>query len=215
MTFEGAIFDLDGTLLDSMPFWDNIASDYLIKNGITPPGDLKEILKPLSFAQTAQYFIDELCVPYSSNEIIEQVNAMVEDKYKNKIPLKPYSKEFIDMLNNMGIKLCVATAMDFSLAKAALKRTGIFDQLDFLATCATIGYAKDTPDFFLNTAKKLKVPPSKTIVFEDALHAVLSAKKAGFFVAGVYDKSMEKDSDSIRKYSDIYITSFEEMKKYL
>lgn len=215
MTIKGAIFDLDGTIFDSMPFWENIGINYLTGIGIVPPADLNETIKPLSFEQTAQYFIDELSVPYPVKKIIEQVNAMIASAYKNDIPLKPYAKELIEHLKNMGMKLCVATAMDQALAKAALKRTGILDYFEFINTCADLGLGKDTPEFFRLTGERLNTLPSETIVFEDALHAIISAKEAGFLVAGIFDEAMETDAADIKKYSDIYVTSLKEMEKFL
>lgn len=215
MNITGAIFDLDGTLLDSMPAWDNIGADYLISKGITPPDDLEDILRPLSFVQAAQYYVDEFNLPYTASKIIDDIYEMVADKYRHNIPLKPYAAELINKLKHKGIKLCVATAMELNLAQAALERNGILDQFDFVTSCGEMDCNKDTPEFFLSVADRLKTTPNETMIFEDALHAITSAKEAGFMIVGVYDESMEANTPLIKQYSDIYISSFKEMEKYL
>lgn len=215
MKLNGAIFDLDGTLFDSMPAWDNIGADYLLRYGVTPPSDLDETLKPLSFAQCAQYFIDEFGIARTMSEIVSEINTMVEDKYRYDILLKPYSLELLEKLKSLDVKMCVATAMDYTLACVALKRTGIFSYFDFVMTCGDINCDKDTPEFFLIAADKLTFDPKDIMVLEDSLHAIKSAKEAGFIVIGVYDESSEEDTQEISKYSDIYITSFKEMEDYL
>jgi len=215
MKTKGAIFDLDGTLFDSMPAWENIGADYLRRYGKTPPYDLNEILLSLSFTQSAQYFIDEFGIALTMPEIVAEINTMVEDKYRYDILLKPYALEILEKLKSLNMKMCVATAMDYQLACIALKRTGIFDYFEFVLTCGIINCDKDSPEFFLTAADRLTYSPNEIMVFEDALHAIKSAKEAGFKVIGVYDMASDADTQEICKYSDLYITSFKEMEDYL
>ena len=106
--------------------------------------------------------------------------------------------------------MCVATATDISLASPALKRLGIIDYFEDIITCNQLGIAKDDPAFFLETLKRIDTPIAETMVFEDALYAIKSAKAAGFTVAGVYDSSMEADSKKIASLADIYLNSYDE-----
>lgn len=211
MDFKNAIFDLDGTLLDSMPVWDNIGVEYLKEKGINPPDNLQEILKPMGFVQCAEYFIHTLGLKMTVLDVVGEINDLVEYKYRHVIPLKENVKDFLEKLKRKSINICVATAMDKELALAAIKRTGINKYFSFIETCGELHLNKDTKEFFLQTAKRLHAKPSETIVFEDTLHSIISAKDAGFFVVGVYDLSSISDTYKIKEVCDKYITSFSEM----
>lgn len=211
MDFKNAIFDLDGTLLDSMPVWDDIGIEYLKEKDITPPNDLKEILRPLGFVQCAEYFKNILGLKMTVLDIVNEINDLVECKYRYEIPLKEDVKEFLEKLKSKNINMCVATAMDKELALAAIKRNGIYEYFSFIETCGELHLNKDTEEFFLVTANRLNAKPSETILFEDTLHSIISAKKAGFFVVGVYDLASISDTRKIKKVCDKYITSFREM----
>lgn len=211
MNTKAAIFDLDGTLLDSMPAWDSIGAEFLVLQGIEPPGDLNETLKTLSFAQSAQYFIEAFNVELSVAEIIASINSMVEDKYRYSIKLKPIVKQFLEKLKSEHVQLCIATATEKSLAEQALKRLGVLHFFDFIITCGEVGCGKDNAAIYLKAAEKLGYASSEIVVFEDALYCIKTAKAAGFYVVGVYDRSSQSDFEEIKRTSDCTILSFEEM----
>jgi len=214
MKIEGAIFDLDGTLLDSMFIWDKIGEDYLKSLGIKPKENLNDTFKTMSLMQSAAYYRSEYGVALSIEQIISGVNRMIEHFYTEKVTAKAGVKAMLETFKGKGVKMCVATATDSHLAEAALRRNGVIDCFSGIFTCTQVGSGKDTPDIFNKALTHLGTHKQSTVVFEDALYAVQTAKKAGFFVAGVYDKSEAAHSAQIRKLSDVFFNSFEEMRGF-
>jgi HAD superfamily hydrolase (TIGR01509 family) len=212
---KGAIFDLDGTLIDSMPYWDNLGIEYLRQKGCNIPKNTSEILntlKTMSLAQSARYFKEHYSVPGREEEIIKEIVGLIESHYRLDIPLKPSVVPFLDMLCRNNVKMCIATATDRDLAKAALERLNVLKYFEFILTCTEAGAGKDDPEFFLKALKMLKTPREGTIVFEDALHAIKSAKAAGLLVAAVYDRSAHDEREEIKFTADVYLDSFEDWK---
>jgi HAD superfamily hydrolase (TIGR01509 family) len=212
MKFKGAIFDMDGTLLDSMPVWFDIGSEFLRQNDYIPQEDLNKRIKSMSLEQSAEYLIKEYHINESVNEIIGRFNKQLERHYKASIPLKPGVEQLLKRLRKNKIKMCVATATDIRLAEAALKRLDIIDYFEDIITCGETGMGKDNPEFFLNALKIIATSISETIVFEDALYAIRSAKSAGFLVAGIYDESAFDDADEIKSLVDLYLNSYDQWK---
>jgi HAD superfamily hydrolase (TIGR01509 family) len=132
-----------------------------------------------------------------------------------KIPLKTAVLPFLDRLYRNNVKMCIATATERELAKAALERLSAAKYFDFILTCTEAGMGKDTPEFFLKALELLNTPRHETIVFEDALHAIKSAKAAGFLVVAVYDKSSYEEQEEIKSIADIYLNSFEDWEMIL
>ncbi|MFY9119681.1 MAG: HAD family phosphatase [Syntrophomonadaceae bacterium] len=210
MKLKGAIFDLDGTLLDSMPFWESLGADYLKHKGYNPPENIIEILAAMSLSQSARYFKKEYSIPDSEEGIIREIIGLMENQYRLTVPLKASVIPFLDRLYENNVRMCVATATDYDLAKAALDRLGALKYFDFILSCSQAGVGKDEPEFFLKALELLKTPQHETMVFEDALHAIKSAKAAGLLVTGVYDKSSYKHQEAIKSEADIYLNSFED-----
>lgn len=208
---KGAIFDLDGTLLDSMEVWDTFGEDYLTGRGLTPPSGLREILKPLSMMQTAEYFIASYGVPDSPQQIIEEINRRIARHYEEVFELKPGVRAFLDMLKERGIPMCVATATDRPLVEPALKRLGIYDYFKAIFTCTELCTGKDCPDIYLKARELLGTELAHTYVFEDALHAALTAKKAGFPLVAVSDSVFWAEKEKLMAAADLYISSFTEL----
>ncbi len=215
MKITGAIFDLDGTLLDSMFIWDNIGKDYLLSLGITPKEDLDEILKPLSLKQAAEYLQCEYKLKAGTEEIISGINNMITDFYSDTVLPKEGVLPFLQHLKNKGIKMCIATATDRHLAESALKRTLLSEFFSEIFTCGSVGFGKDNPTIYNAALNHLGTNKDTTVVFEDAIHAISTAKKEGYFVVGVYDNSEQCNAEKIKDMSDIYIHSFHEMRAYI
>lgn len=207
MNIAGAIFDMDGTLLDSMPVWDHVGIDYLTGLGIRARPDLPEKILTMSMHQAAAYFRSDYGVPFSEEEIIEGINAQIAAFYQDTAPAKDGAVDFLRALQQRGIKMCVATATDRPLAEAALRRTGLIDAFSYILTCTEVKAGKDRPDIFLEAQKRLGTPRERTLVFEDALYAIQTAKQAGFPVAAVYDESSRADQEQIRAIADYYLPS--------
>ena len=204
------IFDLDGTLLDSMDDWNNLDFEYLRSKGVTDiPPNINELIKAMSIIGAAEFFIEKFGLSLSAEEVCDEINAIIEDKYRYHIPLKDGVWEFLKQ--NTDKKMCVATATDRYLAESALKRLGIFDYFEFIITSADVGSSKQSAEIFLKAAEKLGRDISDCIVFEDALHAVITAKSAGFYTVGVYEKSFETDRNDIKRHADQYVTHLSEV----
>ena len=210
MKIKGAIFDLDGTLLDSMFIWDTIGEDYLIHRGITPEYGLNEKFKTMSIVQAAMYYQSNYGLSESVEEIISGVNGMIDHFYASVVTLKSGVLSYLHRLKADGVKMCVATATDRYMAEAALKRNGIFECFSDILTCTEIGFGKDNPMIFEKALEVLGTDKNETLIFEDALHAIETAKKSGFKVVGVFDQSSIKEQEKIKEISDYYINSFEE-----
>ncbi len=183
-----AIFDLDGTLLDSMPFWNALPRNYLEAKGIgSLPWDLPEIVAPMTLGESARYFVEQLGVPGTPEQVEGELTAVLGELYRTRIPLKPGVRDYLEVLHRRGVRMCVASATASSLAEACLRRLGVRDHFAFLLSCDQVGAGKSRPDIFLEAARRLGATPQETAVYEDALHAARTARQAGFQVIGVRD----------------------------
>jgi len=217
MKIHSAIFDMDGTLLDSMSVWDTIGEDYLRSIGYEPREGLNEALKTMSLVQAARYYQTEYGVALSIDEIVAGVNAMLERYYRFEAPLKPGVAELLAQFREKGVKMCVATATDRYLVEAALDRCGVLSYFGEVFTCSEVGCGKDKPDIFEAALRLLGTKKAETLVFDDALYAIRTAKETGFPVAAVYD-SHEKAQDEIQDLADIYLedlTQLDKLQKFL
>ncbi len=205
---KGAIFDLDGTLLDSMFIWDTVGEEYLRSLGKEPRGDLKETFMTLTLEEAAEYYRGHYGVTLSVEQIVNGVNKMIEDFYRNTVPLKNGTADFLEKLSKDGVKMCVATVTDKYLAEAALTRLKVREYFEEIFTAAEVGLDKNDPRIYRTALACLGTKKSETLVFEDALHALMTAKNDGFSVAAVYDR-YERRQDELRAESDYYITSYQ------
>ncbi|MGN0591774.1 MAG: HAD family hydrolase [Ruminococcus sp.] len=188
-TLRGAILDLDGTLLDSMNVWSQIDKELLTGYGITPPAGISDIVKKMTIEESSRYLIERFSLPVTPEQIAAQVEEMAAYQYREVLPLKDGAKELLDGLDAMGIRYGVATATYPALAKAALDRLGILPRLEFLLTEQETGTGKTEPAIYYEGARRLGLGRRQIIVAEDALHSIRTAKRAGFFTAGIYDKA--------------------------
>ena len=210
---RGAIWDLDGTILDSMSAWDHVGEDYLRSQGIEPEPDLNQVLATMSLQQAADYFIEHYGIKQSSDEIIKGAVALVDDFYRYDAQLKPHLKEFLQHLHNDGVRMCITTAAEQSLVESALARCGILDYFSGIFTCTSVGAGKDEPLIYREALKSLGTHRSNTLVFEDSLHALETAKNDGFHTAAVYDSS-EENQEEICKLADCRIKDFGALEEF-
>jgi len=201
---KGAIFDCDGTLLDSMPMWVRLETEYLLCQGLTPRPGFIDAVRPLSTIEAAEYFRVEFNLPKSTEQIVAERNKMVEAYYFNKATLKDGVLHTLESLRGRGVKMCVATATDKYLVEEGLKRCGILKYFERIFTCSEENTSKSSPDIFIRAAAYLGTDIRDTLVFEDALHAIKSAKNAGFQVAAIYDPSEEGNQEEIKRLCDYY-----------
>ena len=208
---KAAIFDLDGTLVDSMWVWHQIDIDYLSKKGHAVPDNLTDEITHLSFSQTAEYFKNRFSIEDSIHDIMSTWNSMAYDHYKNNVKLKKGALEYLQKLKNSGIKIGLATSNSMPLLTATLKNNNAFDLFDAITVTDEVKKSKSNPDIYLLAAKKLGVSPSECMVYEDIIAAVEGVKLAGMKVTGVYDEHAKHQIDILKKECDKYIYSYEEL----
>ena len=204
---KGAIFDLDGTLLDSMFIWDTIGEEYLRSLGKEPHEDLKETFMTLTLEEAAEYYREHYGVTLSVKEIVDGVNAMVEQTYRTKVTLKPGISEYLAWLKENGVRMCVATVTDRYLVEETLERLGVRHYFSEIFTCAEVGFGKDKPVIYQKALEHLGTAKDETYVFEDMLFALNTAKTDGFPTVGVYDRH-EVHQDELKGLADYYIFDF-------
>ncbi len=209
--FKGAIFDLDGTLFDSVGIWKNVDIEFFNRRGLTMPDDYQEAIKEMHFRPMAEYTKARFNLEDDINDIMDEWCELCFEEYEKNIPLKPFVREFLNMLKGNGVKLAFATANAQALSEACLKNNGIEDFFDAKAYLHETNTNKNEPDIYLLACERLGLEPSSCIVFEDILPAVKAAKKGGFTVCGVYDIYSQGDADEIKSTADYYINSFQEL----
>ena len=204
---KGAIFDLDGTLLDSMFIWDTSGEEYLRSLGKEPHEDLNETFMTLTLEEAAEYYREHYGVTLSVKEIVDGVNAMVEQTYRTKVTLKPGISEYLAWLKENGVRMCVATVTDRYLVEETLERLGVRHYFSEIFTCAEVGFGKDKPIIYQKALEHLGTEKSDTYVFEDLPFALNTAKTDGFPTVGIYDRH-EAHQDELKELADYYVLDF-------
>ncbi|HIV33733.1 MAG TPA: HAD family phosphatase [Candidatus Blautia intestinigallinarum] len=206
-----AIFDMDGTLLDSMGKWQNLGREYLSVLGIHPPEDLEERLAMMSMRESAEYFHRDLGVPGDWKKIVKDLNQMMEDAYRNTLLLKPGAENYLEFLKGCGTKLCVLTATPSYLAEMAFERLGVRGYFEFIMDCEMAGSGKTQPGCYYQAAARLGGGPSQTAVYEDADFALKTASDAGFYTIGIYDETMKAQRDYLASICDVYVSTYSDL----
>lgn len=197
-----AIFDLDGTLLDSSEMWQNLGNRYLNILGIEPRENLAESLCAMTMPESANYLREKYAIPYSVEEILRQFARMTEEYYKGQVGFRSGAPRLLAQLRARCVKMSIATAGDVTLGMTALNRLGVGNFFVGAVSCTEYG-AKTSSEVFYAAAELIYAVPEETIVFEDSLHAVRSAKSAGFRTAAVRDIS-ERNQDELKQTADFY-----------
>jgi len=205
------IFDLDGTLLDSMDVWLQIDIDFLKKRGVKVSPDYTAAVSSMNFPEAAVYTKERFKLPDDVSDIMREWNNMAVYAYSNTVKMKSGAKEYLEILKNSGVRLAIATSSIPVLYEPALLNHGILDWFDVICISEEVGCGKSRPDIFILTAQKLGVQPCDCIVFEDIIEAVKSAKSIGMTVCGVYDKASKDDWEEIKRMSDFSTTNFKEI----
>ena len=205
------IFDLDGTLVDSMWVWSKIDIDYLKINGYSMPNNLRNEISHLSFSQTAIYFKKTFNIDDPIEKICADWHNMAFDHYSNNVNLKLGVKDFLKKLKSLEIKIALATSNSIALLEVCLKNNGIYEYFDSITTTDEVSRGKDFPDVYLLAASKLGIEPSNCLVFEDILPAVRGAKGANMRVIAIEDSECVDSKEDLINYADKYICSFLEL----
>lgn len=208
---KGAIFDADGTLIDSMPMWIHFASGIVSAAGVEPEPGLDYRIRYFGLSQTFDYLSEKYPALGSPKEVEALCMKITDNYYRNEVVLKPGVAELLDKLYSRGVKMYIATATYRSLIIPALERLGIYDMFEGIVTCHEVGAGKEKPDVFLMAQKTLGVDTENLWVFEDAMHAMTTAKGCGYKVCGVYDDTEKDHVSEIRELCDIYVESFTDL----
>lgn len=208
MQMRGAIFDADGTLLDSMAIWRELGQRYLAARGIAAEAGLDDTLSPMSLRESSTYLKQRYHLPDCVEKISADTLAMIQAYYLDEVTLKPGAAAYLAHLRQRRVPMIIATSNDRALVQQTLQRLGAAHCFCGILTCGDLGSSKREPTIYLEAARQLGTRPEETIVFEDALHGILAAGSAGFYTAAVEDVSNLRDRAALCRAADLSITDF-------
>ena len=208
---KAVLFDLDGTLVDSMWVWAQIDIDYLGTHGLTVPEDLQKNVEGMGFTEVAVYFKERFQIQDSIETIKQTWQDMAMEQYAHKILLKDGAVRFLPYLKERGIKMAVASSNDLKLIEACLQGHGIREYFDAVITSCEVKKGKPAPDVYLEAAARLAVKPAECLVFEDIVAGILAGKNAGMQVCAVEDVYSISQKKEKKTYADYYITGYDQV----
>lgn len=207
---KAVIFDVDGTLVDSMWIWRQVDIEFLSRRGIELPVDLQKDIEGLSYTGTAEYFKERFSLPESVEEIKEEWREMADDFYHNKIALKEGVREVLRFFRDRGMKIGIATSNSRDLVNTMLQKHEIGEYFDGIRTSCEVPRSKPYPDVYLQAARDLGVEPEDCLVFEDTVAGSTAARDAGMKIIVVYDELSAESEEHLKKISNLYIMNFHE-----
>lgn len=208
---EAVIFDLDGTLVDSMWIWKSVDIEFLGERGIPFPDDLQSALDGMSFKETAVYMKERFELKESTEELMDIWNRMAYEKYRYETPLKQGVREFLEQLKKENKKIGIASSNSVFLVETVLKANEIFHLFDSIHTANEVAKGKPSPDIYLLVAEDLGVEPESCLIFEDIVHGIMAGKNAGMKTCAIYDNYSKHDDENKRKIADYYIENYFEI----
>lgn len=207
---KGAIFDLDGTLLDSMQVWEEVDRAFFKKRGIEMPPDYQAAITPLGYRATAEYTIERFKLNETPEAVMKEWYDGAIEAYRTWVNLKRGAKEYLEKLHREGVRIAAATASDACFFEPTLRRCGIYELFECFTTTHEVSRGKGFPDVYLKAAEKLGILPQDCTVFEDIYEGVCGAKLGGFKTVAVYEPAAA-NQEMIKQTADRYIMDFYEM----
>lgn len=208
---KGFIFDLDGTLTDTMPYYETYSPNLVRYFGKEPKPTIRDDVRLLTSEEVCEYVVREYDIPYTPEELLAKTYEQLKEFYGKEAKLKDGVKEFLDYAAKRGKKLCIASATSGRFIELVLRKNGVFSMFEFYLSCPDLGMYKDKPDIYIKAANMMGLTKDEVLIFEDAHHAVLTAKSGGLKVVAVYDECAEKFEDVIKENADIYVDTMAEL----
>ena len=206
MDFQCAIFDLDGTLINSTGVWNKVDEDFFNRRNVIMPPEFPQVIKTHTLMSGAVYIKDRLSLPESPEDIVKEWHDAAVFAYHNEVRIKPYVKELLELLKHeYGYKIGLATSNTHELYDQCLKNNGIYDYFDSFTQSDEVERLKGFPDIYEKSAERMGVPKEECIVFEDVYQAVKGARMGNFFTVAVEDSASADDREEIIKIADVYI----------
>lgn len=207
-----ALFDCDGTLVDSMPMWLSLAKDVLASYGVDLPREVERETASMSHEDAAQFYADTFLDGKGAKELAHKFTATLEENYRERLALKPHVRETLDALRAAGVPMAVASSTDAYLLEMCLKRLGLRDYFLFVQTVDNSGHSKNSDDYFQRACAQLGCAPADVLFFDDALYALERAKKNGLVTVAVQDNTQMDHDAEIHAAGDYYINDFSEVR---
>lgn len=205
---KAVVFDFDGTLVDTMDFWNNLARNYLLSIGIKPFDSLNKNLEKLTVAEAVVYMKEKYKIQKTEIQIQAEMDELIYSYYRGKVELKPFVLESLEKLKTKNIKMSIASVTDKEIIKIVLEKYGISHYFDFIQTCESVGFNKDNRKFFDLLLKRLNLESFDIYLLEDSLYPIISAKETGIKIVGVEDNFSSENKKRIIELSDVYIKDF-------
>ena len=218
MNFKGAIFDMDGTIIDSLMFWDSlwksIGETYMNDASFKPSDEVNKKVRTMIYTDAMAYFKECYNIPESTENFVRFTSEGLNDFYKNTAKAKDGAKEHLNHLKKQNVTLCLASASAMPQVKYVLQYHGLLEYFDFVLSCADIGVGKERPDIYLLAKDRMGFAPGEICVFEDSYVALETAKNAGFQTVGVFDQ-YSPGQERLKNAADVYLDKTKTLKSFI
>lgn len=211
MKIKAAIFDADGTLLDSMGQWNLVPYKYVKSLGVAADENIAEKLFTMTISEAAEFIIDEYKLSVTVEEAVEGMDAIIREFYKNDVKLKDGAGELLEFFKSYGIPMVIGTSTDRDCIEVGLERTGISAYFDRIYTSTEVGKSKEKPDLFIQAMEFMKSSPDETIVFEDGLYSLRTAAALGMKTVGIFDEVSLSNQKELKELADLYVDEGESL----